>query len=851
MTPRPKPIALSWFLVCSAAAALVAAGCAPAAEHVESPAHTDSSQAALTIGPDGSSYVSDFELDARGLLAEVARNPSAFDRMLVDSVGAGYDRNRAEALRQKMVAGDWGWMPVTYLVGADVLPTMLGAYSQIENKVFMRSDLPASPARMFIYLEEVGHFLDGQLNASDTPGDEGELFRRAVFGETLASWERVAVVSRNDHATITFGGRQIPVETFSIGFCVPYVTCSGGSGGSGGLPSFDYGRAVVYVESELLKKAAQLGLFLNEGAVQGAKSLVDRLERSYKTTFKLLTDLKSALVGLGLDTRAGLKLVSTGLSKIAQGDIGAGVTDFFEGLGTMGAEGPISFVTSAGGALLSKIQTDLGFESVGGPLTAEEKEYLNHVFRGTVALGNVIVKQGFAGLLSLSDRAFTLDNTIYLKKKNRAHRPLMVHETVHVWQFQNLGSRYKIEALTARAFGAGDEWLAGYNAGEQWASFNREQQGELFEDAQEAGFFTSGVFEKDGVDYSRFTARAWASMTGRGTLYPAAKVRKSFNGDASADLMFFEPGNGSIHVVTSSGSALPPANIAVWSPPFDFGSQRERFFPGDFDGDGDIDLGYFEDGNSSFHVKLSDRSRFVSAGMWVPPGWFGSPQGKHIIGDFNGDGADDLGYFEPGDGSFHVSLSTRSGFFAPGSGRWIASSFGHTAGTFLTGDFNGDGRTDLAFAEPGNATVFVRLSTGAALDGPGSGRWVGSTLFGHGSGRYFVGDFNGDRRDDLGFFEPGDQSFHVALSADIGFVPRQRWVQPFMFGSNASGFFPGDWNGDGSTDLGYFEYGNRSFYVALSTGTALLGPGSGMWSGSNWFGHEAGRHYASVPRNRP
>lgn len=426
----------------------------------------------------------------------------------------------------------------------------------------------------------------------------------------------------------------------------------------------------------------------------------------------------------------------------------------------------------------------------------------------------------------------------------------MVHETTHVWQFQNLGGRYKVEAIYAQEFGDGYDWQKAHGEGKDWAAFNREQQGQFFEDAHAWGFFTRGVFEKDGTDYSGFASRAWASLADNWPLFAADRVRKSFNGDAAADLMFFEPSNGSIHVVTSSGSSLPPSNIGVWSPPWDFGTNRERFFPGDFDGDGDIDPGYFEDANNSFHIKLSDRSRFVPGGVWVHPNWFGSSAGRHVVGDFNGDGADDLGYWEPSNGSFHVTLSTRSGFFAAGSGVWISSGFGHAGGTFLAGDWNGDRRTDLAFADPNNKTVSVRLSTGTALDGAGSGRWGSRDMFGHGNGRYFVGDFDGDRRDDLAFFEPSEQSFHVALSATIGFQPGRQWVQPFMFGWNADRFVPADWNGDGSTDLGYFEVQNRTFHVALSNGSALLAPGSGMWSGADWFGHERGRHYASVPRSR-
>lgn len=67
-------------LVLSLMAALIPVGCAPGMEPADLSNTPPPAQASLTIAPDGSSYVADFELAARGLLAGVAKDPAAFSR---------------------------------------------------------------------------------------------------------------------------------------------------------------------------------------------------------------------------------------------------------------------------------------------------------------------------------------------------------------------------------------------------------------------------------------------------------------------------------------------------------------------------------------------------------------------------------------------------------------------------------------------------------------------------------------------------------------------------------------------------------------------------------------------------
>lgn len=266
---------------------------------------------------------------------------------------------------------------------------------------------------------------------------------------------------------------------------------------------------------------------------------------------------------------------------------------------------------------------------------------------------------------------------------------------------------------------------------------------------------------------------------------------------------------------------------------------------GDLNDDGKADLAYFETGNNSFYVSTSTGANFTWGGQWTAPNSFGGNKDQFYIGDFNGDGLPDLAYFETGNNTMYVATNTGAGFGGPGSGVWVpAGTFGGSTGRFLVGDFNGDGRSDLAYFDPSNNQVVVSTSTGTSFNGPRSGVWVPTNWFGWQASHYFVGDFDGDRIADLGYQE-NDNTFHVNLSTGTGFfgTGSGRWVEPNQYGGTWGKYLIGDFDGDGKSDLGYFEPGTNTFYVATSTGSGFLGSRSGVWANSGAIGTDMNRFY--------
>jgi len=224
-----------------------------------------------------------------------------------------------------------------------------------------------------------------------------------------------------------------------------------------------------------------------------------------------------------------------------------------------------------------------------------------------------------------------------------------------------------------------------------------------------------------------------------------------FNGDFKSDLAVWSTSDRAWHVALASVPKFNPSN--EWTLPIPSGGQS---LVGDFDGNGKADIALWDPSSRSWMValSLSDRDGFAPARPWISA--FGGP-GITLVGDFNGDGRADLAGWNEPDRAWHVALSTGSGF-DPSAGYWITD-FG-APGLVLVGDFNGDGLSDLAGWNGVVHGWHVALSTGSSFDAS-SGIWI--AVFGS-PGNMMVGEFNRDGQTDLGAWNATDRAWDIAVS---------------------------------------------------------------------------------------
>ena len=130
------------------------------------------------------------------------------------------------------------------------------------------------------------------------------------------------------------------------------------------------------------------------------------------------------------------------------------------------------------------------------------------------------------------------------------------------------------------------------------------------------------------------------------------------------------------------------------------------------------------------------------------------------------------------------------------------------------GDFNGDGRPDVATANTRGHTVGVLL-------GIGRGRLATRVPYGTGMGprSVAVGDFDGDGHQDLAVANGGEATVSVLLGDGDGRFARR---QHLGVGPSPAAVAVGDFNGDGDQDLVSADYDRTD-----GTASVLLGDGAG------------------------
>ena len=263
----------------------------------------------------------------------------------------------------------------------------------------------------------------------------------------------------------------------------------------------------------------------------------------------------------------------------------------------------------------------------------------------------------------------------------------------------------------------------------------RSETGLLF-DWVATGTKGDGAFVSNAANFSTVLGADW-KIAGTG----------DFNGDGISDILLRQDATG--HLVDWLGNLSGAFRTNAQNFDSSVPSSVHVVGTGDFNGDGRDDILFRKDGGLLFNWLATENGGFASN-----TGNFSTIVGTEWqvagTGDFNGDGIDDILWRQDATGHLLDWLGTANGGFNVNT-----TNFDSSVPTGLEavgiGDFNGDGRDDILWQDHDHGLMFSWLATPTGGFSSNAGNFVtsGFALGGTSGGALTIGDYNGDGRDDI------------------------------------------------------------------------------------------------------
>lgn len=289
------------------------------------------------------------------------------------------------------------------------------------------------------------------------------------------------------------------------------------------------------------------------------------------------------------------------------------------------------------------------------------------------------------------------------------------------------------------------------------------------------------------------------------------------NGDGAGDIFACDPISGWGAFAFGRPDTLGFNNRGnfAWGPGL-------SVFAGDFTGDGLDDLLFYDPltGAATKAVTVLPDQVMVSSFAWSP-GW------QITVADLNGDRRDDVFVYNPTSGRWIRGISTPPSPTKPdGSFAFSEPGFWSPNWSVYPGDFNADGRADLfvynATSDANHGRWFRVLS-----NADGSFSYIEGDAVWRNDWSITPGDYNGDGVTDLFLYRPSGEWYRVFFTPGRIRYERGVWSPGWTLSR-------GDFDGDLRDDLFVYNQSTGRWYVVMSEFDGSLAYyGNQFWS-SGW-----------------
>lgn len=284
------------------------------------------------------------------------------------------------------------------------------------------------------------------------------------------------------------------------------------------------------------------------------------------------------------------------------------------------------------------------------------------------------------------------------------------------------------------------------------------------------------------------------------------KPEFDFDGDGKSDqIVYRAPAGGGKPITKTTGKGKRRKTQVIGYTPYpaatyfinrsgegfqqvNWGDNRHIPIYADVDGDGASDRGLLIQAGSTLHWYFIRSGN----GATLHRTW-GLPGDKIVIGDYNGNGSDEVAVYRNG-----------AWYIVDENGNGISRNWG-VPGTDIPvpADYDGDGKTDLAIFRKTDGNWWIQKSS--------DGQTI-TAQWGLEGDIPLAGDFSSDGRADLVVFRPSSGTWYVKNLQDDSVIT-QAWGLP-----SDMPFVNHDVNGDGVNDFVVYRQSNGTWYYNLRNG---------------------------------